>query len=300
MNKGIMRLAETHCKVTQSVSVLCTAEGRAFLACYNSSAADLVPFYPIHRHEELEVIVVRSGTASVFCNGKSYVASQGDVCIFPPFSMHAFRCLNSQSVAYSGLVFNFRLANGNGYFAGIDRFAAFFNAADVCSVVSASNDKDGRLSEAVRFICGSFEVNTDVATAVTDMLGLLQAYSLPALTDIAEQKRLHAVRQALDYIGVHHAEKFTVEELSVACGYSEFYMMKLFKKYVGMTVVDYANCLRLYHAEKMLRQLRPIADTARKVGFDNISYFNRQFKRLYGVTPTEFCRPFVKDTSAKV
>lgn len=299
MNKGIMRLAETHCKVTQSVMVLCTAEGRAFLACYNSRAADLSPFYPIHRHEELEVLVLLDGSAEVLCDGKTYVASAGDVCVFPPFSMHSLRCLSGQSVTYDGLVFNFRLANDNGYFAGIDRFAAFFNAADVCRVVAAKDDSDGQLARAVKFICNSSSVSGEVASAVTEMLGLLQNHSQPVVADIAEQKRLHAVRQALDYIGVHHADKFSVEELAAACGYSEFYMMKLFKQYVGTTLVDYANRLRLYYAEKMLRQLRPVAETARKAGFDNISYFNRQFRRLYGMTPTEFCRSFAKAVSPK-
>lgn len=290
MNKGITRLAETHCKATQSVSVLCTADGRVFLACYKACEKDLYPFYPVHRHEELEVLLVTDGAAIVRRDGEQYTVHTGDVCVFTPFSTHAIECLNGQSVAFESFVFNFRLAGGNGYFVGVDRFAEFFNGSGVPCVIHPDSDIDGRLSASVSAVCNARAVDHNVAETMTEVLVLLRRHACPSSNDIAEQKRLHAARQALDYIGAHHTDKFTVDDLAQACGYSQFYLMKLFKQYVGMTVVDYTNCLRLYHAEKLLHMSRPVAETARKVGYDNISYFNRQFKRLYGVTPTEYCK----------
>lgn len=283
-----MRFVETHCKYTKKVSVLCSVEGRGFLASYCASQQDLLPFYPIHRHEELELVFVQDGSVCVWCNGKQYVANKGDVCIFAPFGMHSFTCSSRQSVTLRGVVFNFRQAAKHNAFDASKRFASFFNGAEICPVVKGDENGADVVRDCVEQVfASSFDVDC-VADCLEKVFVTLSAKPSSDGSSVADQKRFHAARQAIDYIGVHYAEKFSIAQLAQACGYSEFYLMKLFKQLVGVTVVDYVNCVRLFHAEELL-STNGFAEVAKRVGYDNVSYFNRQFKRLYGCTPTQFC-----------
>ena len=69
------------------------------------------------------------------------------------------------------------------------------------------------------------------------------------------------------------------------------YMCRTFKKFVGMTMTDYLNLNRLNYAGLLLQTSNmSILSIANSVGFNTISHFNNQFKKLYKTTPKEFRR----------
>ena len=71
--------------------------------------------------------------------------------------------------------------------------------------------------------------------------------------------------------------------------YNEKYLGRLFKQKTGETVGEYVNRRRLEVAKKLLRSSdAPVIEVAAQVGFNNVTYFNRLFKRQYGRTPTAY------------
>ena len=65
--------------------------------------------------------------------------------------------------------------------------------------------------------------------------------------------------------------------------------MRFFKKYVGMSCLDYIKSLRLQKAADLLEQQElSITDAAMTAGFSSLSYFYREFKKRYGTTPRQF------------
>ena len=116
---------------------------------------------------------------------------------------------------------------------------------------------------------------------------LQQMCDLPA-EEGCSARQLHAVRQAAAFISEHYRSRITVKDVAAACGYSEFYTMKLFARCTGSSCVDYLNNVRLTAAAATLCSGGKIADAARDAGFNNISYFNKQFKRLFGKTPGQY------------
>ena len=69
------------------------------------------------------------------------------------------------------------------------------------------------------------------------------------------------------------------------------YIGKVFRSHTGVTIKEYMNEKRLREAEQLLIQSTlPVGEIAGKVGFNNVTYFNRLFKAAYGTTPGDYRR----------
>ena len=74
-------------------------------------------------------------------------------------------------------------------------------------------------------------------------------------------------------------------------GFNEKYIGRLFKSTTDVSFTHYVNLLRLNHAKNLLLSTeKSIIEVALDSGFENVTYFNRCFKRELGLTPTEFRR----------
>lgn len=71
--------------------------------------------------------------------------------------------------------------------------------------------------------------------------------------------------------------------------YNQKYFGRLFKKKTGISLDEYINQRRISRAKHLLRDTEEsIINISAKVGFNNVSYFNRTFRDLVGMTPTEW------------
>ena len=103
------------------------------------------------------------------------------------------------------------------------------------------------------------------------------------------QKSLEKVKTILSYIADHFQDSISIEEIAGHCFYSKSYFMKFFKENMGISFVQYLNDYRLEVAAKLLNTTcDDIIDIAINTGFDNLSYFNRCFKKKYGITPGKY------------
>jgi AraC-like DNA-binding protein len=73
--------------------------------------------------------------------------------------------------------------------------------------------------------------------------------------------------------------------------------MKYFKQAMGVSFTSYLNSYRLTMAARLLLQSdATVLSIATEVGFDNLSYFNRVFKRQFHATPSDFRRGNEQET----
>ncbi len=107
---------------------------------------------------------------------------------------------------------------------------------------------------------------------------------LPLPTDISHP----GVRRALQHLHLRYAERVTLGELAAVARLSPFYFARLFRAQTGTTPGGYLRHLRIEHAKLLLRDGVPISRVAFSTGFYDQSHFTRTFKRLTGMTPTEY------------
>lgn len=97
------------------------------------------------------------------------------------------------------------------------------------------------------------------------------------------------VQAARDYIDAHSAEKFSLKALSEALFINGSYLLRLFKSRTGQTLLGYHNRVRCDRAQAMLRDTETsISEVGEAVGFVSSAHFSHVFKKITGMTPTQY------------
>jgi AraC-like DNA-binding protein len=116
------------------------------------------------------------------------------------------------------------------------------------------------------------------------------AYAEVARTELLhQQQRARRLGTLLDHLGQQYGRKITVADAAAMVGMSESRFMRYFRAASGMTFVSYLTHIRLNNAARLLRESDlNISEIADAVGFNDQSYFDRQFRDAFSVTPREY------------
>lgn len=118
--------------------------------------------------------------------------------------------------------------------------------------------------------------------------------SLININDAREKLRLpedipENIVRSLVYIESNLLSPLNLNKIAGQAYMSKFHFCRTFKKYVGITPMQYAINMRLKKAMSLLqRKDMNISTIAVKSGFSDLSEFNKQFKKLYGASPSVF------------
>lgn len=92
--------------------------------------------------------------------------------------------------------------------------------------------------------------------------------------------------QIIGYINEDINKKITIDDIEKKFFYNRFYIMKLFKKEIGVSIIDYINFIRIYNAFFELKNSnKKIINVAYNNGFYSLEYFSEMFKKIIGVSP---------------
>lgn len=109
------------------------------------------------------------------------------------------------------------------------------------------------------------------------------------LREWEEQSEPAVIIQAKSYIRAYFNMPLTLKELSDYVGMNENYFSDYFSKYVKMTFKQYLTELRIRYSKQLLLDRQySMEDIAEAVGYNDVKYFLRVFKRVTGITPGEY------------
>ena len=99
----------------------------------------------------------------------------------------------------------------------------------------------------------------------------------------------------LNYIDNNLFTKISIDELANYFHYDKYYIVKLFKKEIGYTIISYINKLRIYYALKDINNSDNLfINISLKYGFYSLEYFSEIFKKEVGVSPRKY-KSMIKD-----
>lgn len=270
---------------------------------YITTLDDFHPTVIAHWHDEAEFTLVTEGSGTYQVQLSSYEVKAGDLLFIPPAALHSITVPSGGYLRTETYVFHM-------HFLGM-------HAADVCAVRYLTPISSQKLLPPVLF-CSNHPLYSDIRDIFlelnrvygakengyelllkADFLRLI-ALLLPYCTEDSTQTGLHSehtakLKAVLEYIDCHYTEDLSIAQLASRCYFSEYHFMRFFKKHIGMSCLDYIKALRLEKAAELLEQGElSILDVSLSAGFCNLSYFYREFKKKYGMTPKKFraqCRP---------
>lgn len=237
---------------------------------YEKSSA-LIP----HWHEHIELIYVLEGGCDFICGGNTYTATKDDLLIANSAQVHSFE-------AKGGMTF-FSILLYPAFFADVD-----YKGVALENIISG----DPLIRSCLTEMCDEYKSGEEMS----DMMMKSHAYRLMAylgrryrLSDgsaASQQVNTSRLNRVLEYISKHYRDKITTSTLSSMCFLSESHFCRFFKNAVGRSCIEYINQYRIEKAAVLLANTNDtISDIAEGVGFDDINYFSRTFKRIKGKAP---------------
>ncbi len=108
-------------------------------------------------------------------------------------------------------------------------------------------------------------------------------------TMLKTNQRLNRLSIIINYMKEHFSEDLSLEDLSKLFGYAPSYLSRMFQKYAGINFKTYLQNIRLEHAfQELLNSNHTISETAFNNGFPNSKAFSREFRKKYGMLPSEY------------
>ena len=206
-------------------------------------------------------------------NGRGQSAGAGDVVYIPKSKRYRVEF----SDAVRSILINFSLSDhmGRELMLSDDIFRA---ASDASKEVKALFET---IAESYRGAGGLIELKTMIYELMGRLFGEKADYS----GDVIDQ--------CVAYIDSHYAEIQGIGELAAMCGFGETAFRKRFRQQMGMSPVHYINAVRVERACRMLRSSdMTVSGVCEFLGFYDVAYFHKVFKRYTGTTPGEYCREF--------
>lgn len=252
------------------------------------------PFVPMHWQDSVEIIYIKRGTGLVQVNFETYTAQAGDIFLVMPGHIHGLRNMARRTMEYENIIFDLDFLSGS--------------MIDLCSQKYWQPLANEKLKLPV-YIGNEHELYEKIKNCLDDSDdlchlqptgyelavrgNLLRVFSLlfrqATVNETYDSKHMQKLKTVLTIIEENYTKKLNVEEVASQCGYSASHFMRWFKE---MTGSGFAAYLIEYRLGKAAQELKETSDTvleiAERNGFDNLSNFNRLFKKKFEVTPSQF------------
>lgn len=276
---------------------------------YHTVIEDGRPDSLFHWHPELEVCYIYEGTAQFHIDYDYFDSQADDIILIRPNGMHSIHPKGQAKQVSDTFQFHLDLI-GHSYLDAVSlRYLQPLQNSTYKFIPVIKPDMAGydqiknclfAIFDLVKERGRHFELF--LKSKLNEFIYLLfyYRYVVRKTTDDAYRKN-EKFRQLVDYINQHYDQALSIEFLAAKMGYSKTHFMTVFKKQTGTSCTEFIIQVRLNKAcEELTNNNTPILEIATAVGFNNLSNFNRQFKRYYQLTPSQYRRKEKLAKSAKI
>lgn len=254
-------------------------------------------------HNYYELFVCLNGKAKVKSGSEEFILSSREFIITSPLIAHSHNpdnsFLSSVSICFSA--------------KGLDDEL-------ICNKVGSLDDaQQNVLNILINEYINNYEFQDNYASPQVRKVDFKDEYAYPQMFKCAiemmlilitrqfqnnnEDKKVDIVKEGIEsknkivqYIKEHYKEKIILEDIAREFNYSVGHLCRKFKLEIGGSIVNYIIKYRISMAMKFLFE-RPdlsIEEIALNVGFNDVQFFDKTFKKLVGMTPSQYQKEVLK------
>lgn len=252
--------------------------------------------FPKHKHNYLEMMIVLSGSIVHVIGEKDLVLEKGDILILNKHISHSIKKADTPDIGVNIII-------SDGFMDAI--------SADLSDTVFAALARENsRADGAGMFLYFRTEDNKQIENITENMIYELTEYrtdmrimrkTVSLLFDYLSLKSEKMLRLSSDIpdreaerkkaVSAYIKDNFrnaTLKELSGITYLSVPYLSKLIREYFGMNFKELLLAERIRRAKELFEKTDlPIGDIIHRVGYENESYFHREYKKTTGKTPLQ-------------
>ena len=241
-------------------------------------------------------VAVTEGECSFLYGGKIYTAKKGQAVFIPADFEYIRKPLSDEAVGLIYIHFNAKITPVPASESEKAYSNCLLGAPSLLICDKSDCNEENGLIEKLREIIkikNSAEPLCDVNASLS-FISALSFLCVPLLKQhaslslSADKPYPASIEKSLAYIKEHFSEKITVPDLCAVSFVTPQHLIRLFKKHLGATPIDYINRNKIARAIEMLRSTEmSVKEIAYSLGFDNPNYFSRLFMKEVGLSPLQ-------------
>lgn len=252
---------------------------------------------PKHWHQSLEILYCLEGELNVWLNTEFYHLQKNDLLVINSNVVHSTQSPTKNQVIVLQIPLRFMQE-----ITQEEYLATFKIVCNTCQKATADQQKK---YGAIRHILNemlTFDARVDAVYKIK-VIGLL--YELNYLLihffrveresneAITTQKYLDRLSEITLFMKENYREELSLKRVAATFNFSPPYFSRFFKKYMGITYLDYLTSLRMDEAYNLLMKTdKSIIEISYACGFPNIKSFANTFKKMYHVPPYRYRKQY--------
>jgi AraC-like DNA-binding protein len=254
---------------------------------------EIIFYGQLHQHEEIQISLIVAGSGSLIVGDSIRDYNKNDILVIGENVPHVFRSdlnTSSESVMYS--LFFTKTSFGKD----------FFNLSDLSELDQFFNDSEYgiRILSKKRGIIKNFKKlrqlnRIERIASLLKILNIIHQSKNEPLSSFVYRKKYtefdgKRMNEVFQFAMDHFQESISLDEISEKANMSKNAFCRYFKKRTNKTFFQFLIEIRIEHACKLLykNQELSISVISELCGFQNIANFNRKFKELKKMTPSDY------------
>lgn len=278
---------------------------------------------PVHWHDELEIIYVKHGKLHVTISGENYIGNPKEAFVVSPGSLH-FMGSPTGDVDYYTFLFPVEYISfqtddimEKTILSPLKHGRVMIKpqindmAEDICERLieintnisylkkktsesteerkNRENHKYNKSDDIAVSNINEANINAQFETKMTLIKFIQKMWQNGLILENAVNGTNTTEKEMITYIRQNYTREISLQEFGMQFHLSEKYISRYFKEHFHITLSQYINHLRLEHARQLLQESTvPVTEVALQSGYQNVSYFIRCFKKMYGVSPLKY------------